>query len=159
MIPTGSPARYGVAVSAIVVGYDGAEASRKALDRAIEEAQARSARVVVVSVAEMPLNPEGLQTFGTLDDSPPTMLPLVAPPELEAVLAEARDRVEAAGLTGDYVWAAGEPADAIVATARDRNAQLVVLGRQHHGFLERVLGTDVADEVERAAGCDVLVVD
>lgn len=146
-------------MSAIVVGYDGREASNKALDRAIEEAQARSARLVVVSVAEMPVNPEGPQTFGTLSDSPARMIPLVAPPELEAVLAAARDRIEGEGLTADYVWAAGEPADAIVGTARDRKAQLVVLGRHRHGFLERVLGTDVADEVQRAAGCDVLVVD
>lgn len=142
-----------------MVGYDGGETAGRALDRAIEEARSRSARVVVVSVAEMPVNPEGPQTFGTLDDSPARMLPLVAPPELEGLLAEARDRIEAAGLPAEYVWAAGEPADAIVGTARDRKAQLVVVGRHHHGFLERILGGDVAEEVKRAAGCDVLVVD
>jgi nucleotide-binding universal stress UspA family protein len=146
-------------VSAIVVGYDGQEAAGRVLERAIEEARDRSARLVVVSVAEMPLNPEGMQNYGTLDDSPARMMPLVAPPELEAVLATARDRIEAAGLAADYVWAAGEPADAIVGTARDHKAQLVVLGGHQRGFFARVLGTDVADEVRRAAGCDVLVVD
>ena len=143
----------------IVVGYDGEEAAERALDRAIEEARASGGRIVVVAVSEMPLNPEGPQNFGTLDDSPARMIPLVEPPELEPVFAEARQRIEAAGLTADYAWAAGEPADAIVGEARDRGADLIVIGSHQHGFFSRLLGTDVGAEVKRAAGCDVLVVD
>ena len=85
------PYRYVVA-STIVVGYDGAERSSKALDRAIDEAREDGAKLVVVAVAEMPLNPEGPQNFGTLDDSPARMIPLVEPPELEPILAEAKER-------------------------------------------------------------------
>lgn len=143
----------------IVVGYDGDDASGRALDRAIEEARSAHARLVVVAVAEMPLNPEGPQNYGTLDDSPARMIPLVEPPELEAVFAAARDRIEAAGVKADYAWAAGEPAGAIVGEARDRKADLVVLGSHHHSLFSRILGTDVAAEVKRSAGCDVLVVD
>jgi nucleotide-binding universal stress UspA family protein len=143
----------------IVVGFDGEDAAVRALDRAIDEARSSNGRLVVVAVSEMPLNPEGPQTFGTLDDSPARMIPLAEPPELEPVFAEARRRIEAAGLTADYAWAAGEPADAIVGEARDRHADLVVLGSHHHGLLSRLLGTDVAAEVKRSAGCDVIVVD
>jgi nucleotide-binding universal stress UspA family protein len=143
----------------IVVGYDGHEAAGRALDRALEEARARQAHLVVVAVAEMPLNPEGPQNFGTLDDSPARMIPLVEPPELEPVFQAARERAAAAGVAADFVWAAGEPADAIVGAAQDRNAELVVVGAHHHGFLSRVLGEDVAGEVKRSAGCDVLVVE
>ena len=56
--------------STIVVGYDGEDAADRALDRAIEQARDHHAKLLVVSVAEMPLNPEGPQKFGTLDDSP-----------------------------------------------------------------------------------------
>jgi hypothetical protein len=56
----------------------------------------------------MPLNPEGPQNFGTLDDSPARMIPLVEPPELEPILAAAKERIEAAGLTVS-MWAAGDP--------------------------------------------------
>jgi nucleotide-binding universal stress UspA family protein len=143
----------------IVVGYDGSKASSKALDRAIDEAQARRAGLIVVAVEEMPLNPEGPQNFGTLDDTPARMIPLVQPPELEPVLAGAKQRIEAAGLTADYTWAAGEPASAIVGTARDRGAQLIVVGSHHHGLLSRVLGPDVATQVKRDAGCDVILAD
>jgi nucleotide-binding universal stress UspA family protein len=145
--------------STIVVGYDGAESATKALDRAIQEAQSNRAHLLVVAVAEMPLNPEGPQNFGTLDDTPAQMIPLVEPAELEPVLAKARDRIESAGLTGEYMWAAGEPASAIVGAARDRGAELIVIGSHHHGLLARVLGPDVATQVKRDAGCDVIVAD
>jgi nucleotide-binding universal stress UspA family protein len=142
----------------IVVGYDGEEPAQRALDRAIEEARGSKARLVVVAVAEMSLNPEGPQNFGTLDDTPMRMVPLVEPPELEPVFAAARSRVESAGLSADYVWAAGEPAGAIVGAARDRKATLIVVGSHHHGLLGRLLGADVAAEVKREAGCDVVAV-
>lgn len=143
----------------IVVGYDGKEAAQRALDRAIDEARGGKGRIVVVAVTEMPLNPEGPQNFGTLDDSPARMIPLVEPPELEPVFRSARERIDAAGVKAEYSWAAGEPADAIVGEARERKADLVVVGSHHHGLFSRVLGTDVPAEVKRAAGCDVLVVD
>jgi nucleotide-binding universal stress UspA family protein len=146
-------------ISTIVVGYDGAEPAKKALDRAIQEAQSDRAQLLVVAVAEMPLNPEGPQNFGTLDDTPARMIPLVEPAELEPFLAEARDRIDSAGLTGEYMWAAGEPASAIVGAARDRGAELIVIGSHHHGLLARVLGPDVATQVKRDAGCDVIVAD
>lgn len=146
-------------ISTIVVGYDGAPSAQQALDRAIEEARRARAQLLVVAVSEMPLNPEGPQNFGTLDDSPARMIPLVEPPELEPVLAEARQRVDAAGLTGEYMWAAGEPANEIVSAARDRGAELIVIGSHHHGLLTRVFGPDVATQVKRDAGCDVIVAD
>jgi nucleotide-binding universal stress UspA family protein len=146
-------------ISKIVVGFDGSKASSKALDRAIDEAQARRASLIVIAVEEMPLNPEGPQNFGTLDDTPARMIPLVEPPELEPALAEAKQRIEAAGLTADYSWAAGEPADAIVGLAKERGAQLIVLGSHHHGLLARVFGPDVATQVKRDAGCDVILAD
>jgi nucleotide-binding universal stress UspA family protein len=146
-------------ISTIVVGYDAAAPASRALDRAIEEARSVRAQLLVVAVEEMPLNPEGPQNFGTLDDTPARMIPLVEPAELEPVLEEAKERVEAAGLTGEYVWAAGEPATAIVDAARERGAELIVVGSHHHGLLARVLGPDVATEVKRDAGCDVLVAD
>ena len=143
----------------IVVGYDGDDASGRALDRAIEEARAANAQLVVVAVAELPLNPEGPQNFGTLDDSPARMIPLVEPPELEPVFLKARERVKAAGLSADYTWAAGDPSSAIVGAATERGARLIVLGSHHHGLLSRMFGTDVASEVKRSAGCDVIVVE
>ena len=145
--------------STIVGGYDAEDAAERALDRAIAEARSSDAGLLIVSVAEMPLNPEGPQNFGTLDDTPARMIPLVEPPQLEPVFAEARTKVEAAGVRADYAWAAGEPAAAIVGAAKERRASLVVLGSHHHSMFSRLLGGDVGEQVKRDAGCDVLVVD
>jgi nucleotide-binding universal stress UspA family protein len=146
-------------MSTIVVGYDDEDAAKRALDRALEEAKESGAKLVVVSVAELPLDPEGPQNFGTLDDSPARMIPLVAPEALEPVLAHARERVASAGVEADFLWAAGDPANVLVDVARDRKASLVVVGSHHHGFLAKLVGEDVAQEVKRHAGADVLVVD
>jgi nucleotide-binding universal stress UspA family protein len=47
----------------------------------------------------------------------------------------------------------------IAEVARERGASLVVVGAHHHGFLSRLAGSDVAAEVERHVGANVLVVD
>jgi nucleotide-binding universal stress UspA family protein len=141
----------------ILIGYDDSEGAERALDRAIEEAKSSGDALTVLSVFELLLDPEGPQSFGNLNESA-QMIPLVEPAELEPILAKARARVDAAGLEADYVWAVGNPADKIAATARDRNARLVVLAAHHHGFLSRFLGTDVATEVERELGSNILVV-
>jgi nucleotide-binding universal stress UspA family protein len=142
----------------IVVGYDGGEPAGRALDRAIDEAHESGAHLVVIAVADLPLNPEGPQSFGALDDSPVRMV-LDEPAELEPVLAGARERVESAGLAAEYVWAVGDPAGAIVAAARDHRANLIVVGSHHHSRLGRLLGSDVAAEVRRQAGCDLISVE
>jgi nucleotide-binding universal stress UspA family protein len=115
--------------------------------------------LVVVSVVELPLDPEGPQSFGTLDDSPARMIPLVVPEELEPVLAHARERVAASGVSADFLWAAGDPANVLLDVARDRKASLVVVGSHHHGFPARLAGADVGDEIKRSAVAEVLVVE
>jgi nucleotide-binding universal stress UspA family protein len=148
-----------MSIGPIIVGYDDQPAAQRALERALATAKSSDAAIVVVAVEEMPLDPEGPQNFGTLDDSPATMIPLVVPPELDRLLQHAKTQVEAAGVEGDYVWAAGNPAITIADVAEDRNASLVVLGAHHHGFMARLLGADVAGEVKRRLTAEIVVVD
>jgi nucleotide-binding universal stress UspA family protein len=145
-------------VGTILVGYDDSAAARRALDRGIAEARARGARLVVLSVLEVPLDPQVDRFFGTLDDIADWEgRPIAPPPELVGLLAQARDEVEAAGLEAEVMWAAGEPGRAIVDAAREAKADVVVLGEHHHGFLAGLFGTNVAAEVERELGTAVIV--
>jgi nucleotide-binding universal stress UspA family protein len=145
-------------MSKILVGYDGSESSRRALDRATAEARASHSSITVLSVAAMPLNPDVPQYFGTFDDIPPNAdEPLSPPPELLAHLTEARDILVAAGFEPELAWAAGEPGHEIVDTAKRVGAQTIVVGEHHHGFLSRVFGSDVGAEVQREAGCTVIL--
>lgn len=141
------------------MGYDDSEPARRALDRAIEEARERNGELLVVMVMEMPLDPNDPRFFGTYDDGPPAATPTSLPPALEPWLQHARERIEAAGLTADYIWAAGEPAAEIVYEAERRNAALIVVGAHHGGFFSKAFGHDTAAEVERDAPTEVLVVD
>ena len=79
----------------ILVGFDHSDAARRALDRGIAEARERNARLVVLSVFEMPLDPQVDRFFGTLDDIADWEgKPIAPPPELVGLLGEARDRLE-----------------------------------------------------------------
>ena len=145
-------------VSGVLVGFDDSAAARRALDRGIAEAQARKARLIVLSVFEVPLDPQVDRFFGTLDDITDWEgQPISPPPELVGLLARARDEVEAAGLHAEFMWAAGEPGNAIVEAARDARADTVVLGEHHHGFLAGLFGSDVAAAVERELGSAVIL--
>jgi len=142
----------------VVVGYDAKEPAQRALARAIEEATSRNVPLVVVSVDEMPLDPEGPQNFGSIDE-PMRSIPLEPPDEVQEVFAKARVAVEAAGVSADYLWAAGDPAQVIADAAKDRKASAVVLGAHHHRFMDSLFGTDVPAEVEQHLGADVIVVE
>ena len=145
-------------MSGVLVGFDDSAAARRALERGIAEAQARNARLIVLSVFEVPLDPQVDRFFGTLDDVADWEgQPIAPPPELVGLLTRARDQVEAAGLHAEFMWAAGEPGNAIVEAARDAKVDTVVLGEHHHGFLAGFFGSDVAATVEHELGSAVIV--
>ncbi len=145
-------------MSGVLVGFDDSAAARRALERGIAEARKRGARLVVLSVFEVPLDPQVDRFYGTLDDIADWEgQPISPPPELVGLLAGALAQVEAAGKRSDFVWAAGEPARASIAAARVARVDVVVLGEHHHGFLSGLFGTDVAASVERELGSAVIV--
>ena len=74
--------------------------------------------------------------------------------QLEQRVGEAR----AAGHTARAVIRAGAPHAEIVAAVRDEQADLVVLGTQGRGGIDRALLGSVADRVIRTAPCPVLAV-
>lgn len=106
-------------MACILVGYDGSDGAKRALDRAVVEARDRHMRTAVVSVASMPLDLDAPRYDGTLDDiSPDEGRPLSPPPEIVAHLEEAREILAAAGVDSELTSAAGEPGHEIVEVAR-----------------------------------------
>jgi nucleotide-binding universal stress UspA family protein len=143
-------------VKRILVGFDGSDGGRRALDRAIEEAERSTVHITVVSIENMPLDPEAPRHFGTLGDiSASEGAVLAAPPDVVGHLQEANERLSKAGLTADLIWAAGEPGAAIVEAAKRVRANLIVVGEHHHGFLSSFFGGNVDEEIQREAGCEV----
>jgi nucleotide-binding universal stress UspA family protein len=145
-------------VRRILVGYDGSDGAKRALERAISEAHDSHGNITVLSVANMPLDLDVPRNFGTLDDiSADEGKALGPPPDVVAHLTEARDRLASAGLEANLIWRAGEPGSAILEAAKEARAQVIVLGEHHHGLLGNLFGADVDAEVQREAGCDVIL--
>jgi nucleotide-binding universal stress UspA family protein len=143
----------------ILVGYDDSDASGRALDRAADEARRTGQELVVLAVLEMPLDPRDPHQFGTAGDSTPITGPFEEPPAITEILDRARARLDGTGVKAEYFWAPGEPARLIVDSAEGRGASTIVVGHHHHGMLGRLFGTDVAADVQRNAGCEVIVVE
>lgn len=133
----------------IVVGYDGTEASGRALDRAGELAVAFGSSVILTSVS--PVMTGASHGGGSVDPTDP-------PEAHEAQLESAREKLAGRGVQADVVLGMGDAAEAIVELADQRNADLIVVGTREPGFFERLLGHSVSDSVQRHAHCDVLIV-
>ena len=145
-------------MSRILVGYDGSDGGRRALERAAAEARGSHMSITVLSVVNMPLDLDAPRNFGTLDDiSPGEGGPVGPPPDVVAHLDEAREILAAEGFDPDLAWAAGEPGSEIVETAKRVRARAIVVGEHHHGFLAGLFGGRVDEEVQREAGCRVIV--
>jgi nucleotide-binding universal stress UspA family protein len=145
----------------IVVGYEGKDGSERVLDAAIAAAR-ESGGTLVVAVAEyMPVDP-GMPSMvydisGAAVPLPDPDPPI--PPPLELIMERAKQHIEAAGLTAEYVWGLGDPGKLIVDTADERGAAKIVIGATSHGLFGRMFGDDTEAEVKREAGCEVVVVD
>jgi nucleotide-binding universal stress UspA family protein len=131
----------------ILLCYDGSAEARRALDRVGEIASVVPCPVTVVSVAE-PIYPNPPYT-GYAD-----------PGEEQAhrsLLEEAAEDLRGQGVETTTLEPVGDPAAAILDTARDR-ADLVVVGSRHRGLIKRLLFRSVSAELVVEAPCDVLVV-
>jgi nucleotide-binding universal stress UspA family protein len=133
----------------IVVGYDGSEASDRALARVGDLATAFGSTVTVTSVA--PVMTSTGHGGGSVDPTDP-------PEAHTALLETAKDRLAERGVTVDLALAVGSPADAILQLAEERGADLIVVGTREPSLLERLLGHSVSESVQRQAHCDVLIV-
>ena len=133
----------------IVVGFDGSEHSRKALERAADLAEGATLAVVCAAdVARLWRDPVG-------GASP------VDPADAEAranALAEARRYVEGRGLKGVFIEGHGNPADVIVQEAEDSGADMIVVGTRGLNAAKRLVMGSVSTTVMHHAPCDVLVV-
>lgn len=149
----------------IVVGFDDSEPSVRALRRAATLAQAFGGALIVTTVA-----PDHARERHS-EPHPLPRLELAGPSELwdhatagpdvdrsQQTLANAEAIVRDLGLEAEFVAPVGRPADAIVALANERGADVIVVGTREPGVLERLVAHSVSGEVSRHARCDVLIV-
>lgn len=139
-----------MAFERILVAIDGSRPSEHALEKALELAALTGARIVALAV-EGPL-PAYAATIGEVEE---------VMREKEAffsTLAErARGLAAEAGVELEVELRAGHAAELIVQVARERRADLVVLGHRGHFLRDHLLGS-TADRVSEHADCPVMIV-
>jgi nucleotide-binding universal stress UspA family protein len=123
----------------IVVAFD--DPASRTLARAADLAQALASELIVTNVAAVDPDEAGEEArYG------------------RERLDRARSFLEQRGLKAEFVALTGQPAEAIVALAEERGADLIVVGMRKKGFFERLVEGSVAQDVMRRATTDVLAV-
>lgn len=132
---------------AVLVGIDGSDQARHALERALEEARAQNLSVRLVGAYPV---------IGVGDPGLESRFTEAVTKENAEHLAEAREVVEQAGLPVETVEAGGDAAKAIVEQSGE--AALVVMGKRGRGGALRGRLGSVSAAVAAHAKCPVIVV-
>ena len=132
----------------IILGYDDSDTAEHALERAAELTKALGADLLVASIA--PIVTSIGRSAGPVDTADP-------PSEHVEELKHAQAYLEGQGVKAEYQAGLGHPAEAIAELAKERDADLIVVGH-HHSGISRLLGQSVSDSVAHKVHCDVLLV-
>jgi nucleotide-binding universal stress UspA family protein len=143
----------------IVVGYDGSDPAKRALERAASLAEKLGSKLVVTSVAEPVAVAEDPYVPGdAIGLAAPAIAPVPDRAEASRELQEARDALKGRSLEVEYSATVGDAAQGIIEVAEKHDADLIVVGTREPGFIDRVLGGDVSETVSRRSHRDVLIV-
>jgi nucleotide-binding universal stress UspA family protein len=139
----------------ILLATDGSPSAEAATLEAIELARAFGTTLLVASVAHLVLPAYGgYYGYGEIAAD----LHKVETEHVVGVLAQTKQRVEAAGVRCDTIALDGTAAEEICRTAGDHDARLVVIGAHGWGRLGRMIHGSVSTAVLHDAPCPVLVV-
>jgi nucleotide-binding universal stress UspA family protein len=142
-----------IEVRTILVPIDFSSHADAVLEWAAHLAEEHGSKLVLLHAYHLPVD------FQQLEGAylPPdfwTQVKSDATEQLERCAQRLRDR----GLSVETIVREGYPATAIEEEARDRNADLVVIGTRGHSGLKHLLLGSVAERVVQKAPCPVLAV-
>ncbi|MDX6601936.1 MAG: hypothetical protein QOF13_1138 [Solirubrobacterales bacterium] len=135
-------------MSQIVVGYDGSDCGKAALDEALELADALGDKIVVV----FGYSPPGLWG-GEIAEHEEAIEELG-----EKVMDEARSRVEQTSVEAEFALVAKKASAALVETAEERDARMIVVGSYGDPPLKGMILGSTPNKLLHLAERPVLVV-
>jgi nucleotide-binding universal stress UspA family protein len=140
----------------IVVGTDGSETATQAVREAVDLAGAVGATIELVS-AYTPVPEKRLAAERR--EAPEDMQWAINPREdVELSLNSAAEIARGAGVAVNTHARQGDPADAILDVAEERDADLVIVGNKGMTGAKRFLLGSVPNKVSHHAPCSVLIV-
>ena len=139
-----------------MAGTDGSETATQAMRQAVDLARAVGAEMELVSAYE-PVPAQRLRDERR--EAPEDLQWTISPREdvdttLEAAASLARD----AGVSARTYARQGDPADAILDVAEEREADLIVVGNKGMSGVKRFLLGSVPNKVSHHAPCSVLII-
>jgi len=144
-------------IQSIVVGTDGSDTAKKAVQEAADLATQLGASMDIVS-AYAPVSNQRLREEARL--APEDMQWMVNPREdVDAMLRDAKETAEGAGVKEVGVHPReGDPADAILDVAEEQGSDLIVVGNKGMSGAKRFVLGSVPNKVSHHAPCSVLIV-
>lgn len=134
----------------VLIATDGSDEAEDCVDHGLDVAEATDAKVHALYVVETKAS--YILTVGLSDE------------ELESyreygedVVTEVIDSASERGLGGEGVIRTGRPAEEIVDYADENDIDIIVMGKQGHGAIERHLGS-TAEKIMRMTDTSVTVV-
>jgi nucleotide-binding universal stress UspA family protein len=139
---------------AIVVGTDGSETAKRAVDEAVRLASALGAEVHVVSAFE-PLR--GAKIAGAPEGAAKVWQPL-PDSQVESTLSQAAAGIRMKNVEVTTHALEKDPADAILDVAEKVGADMIVVGNKGMHSASRFVLGNVPNKVSHRARCNVLIV-
>lgn len=140
----------GTLYNTIIVGTDGTEYAKKAINTAVSLAELTGAKLYAVYVSDVSnITPTSVEWEMVAEN-----IKL----EAEAAFSYVRERAEAAGIKYETVSLSGAAAQEIVQYANQIRADLIVVGATGKKAIERLILGSVSEKVIRNAKQQVLVV-
>lgn len=140
----------------VVVGTDGSDTASQAVRQAVDLAGAVGATLELVSAYE-PVPAQRLQEERR--QAPEDLQWAINPREdVDATLEAAAELARKAGVTVNTYARQGDPADAILDVAEEREADLIIVGNKGMTGAKRFLLGSVPNKVSHHAPCSVLII-
>ena len=140
----------------IVVGTDGSETAMKAVGKAAQLARQTDGRLAIVS-AYKPMSAVKISGTAGVGSDAGGWTDGLSDSAVEAVLRDAAQLAKSEGIEVEVHSRKGDPADALLAVAKDTDAELIVVGNKGMTGARRVLGS-VPNKITHHADCSVMVV-
>jgi nucleotide-binding universal stress UspA family protein len=140
----------------IVVGTDGSDTASQAVRQAVDLATSLGAKLELVSAYEpVPAQRLREERLQMPDDLQWAVNPRS---DVDATLEAAADIARKAGVEVNVYARQGDPADAILDVAEERDADLIVVGNKGMTGAKRFLLGSVPNKVSHHAPCSVLII-
>ena len=140
----------------IIVPIDFSDCSRKALEYAAATARAHRSKLTILHVYEESFIEPYVRAANTEEEAQEIVRSIEKDNEVK--YDDFLKKIDLSGVEYDKLLRKGIPSNEIVETAREQQAQLIVVGTHgRSGIKHMLIGSD-AEEVVRNAPCDIVVV-